>query len=451
MKCAACGHENKRADRVCAKCGASLKRAPRSPGMAVAHGLVWALAILITLVVLSLLYYRIHFWVDTWKLDHYYERSGSLAPTIEEVTLENGLHAHSITFFGEDGDHVFIEELRKSYQLSGGLARIDIADSYWFGPNPEDVKAANVTLTPILYTEGGDQRALPVVTMEIPTPQSPLTMITPSGTFEQVNTSTYVLSFQVVPGSTVLVGNDDVTDVVNFEGLVEVNIEVYPQGDNPVSILVTTPNHKQTRLDVNLYRQYQEINLEPSLQVPKTTNQKSVKITGIVDPMANLSVDTPYEDGSIVLKENGEFSFMATMQTIGDNTVTFRASREGKTDSVVSITVYYVPSLNTYSRSAWKMDYVALSQYYETWHGRVFLCDGIVSDVWVEDEEQTVIIDVSGGGGDPQYVVLTNLSSVGTPVLGAHYKAYADVSGHQFYGNKDCPKLICRYMLIQSD
>ena len=457
MKCAACGHENRRSAKVCAKCGAGLKSAPRTPGMAVAHGLIWAAAICISVTMASLLFYRVYYWVAAWQMENYYQRNGVLEPSVEETVLDSGLVGHSIAFFGEDGDHIFIQELRKSYQISGGLVRLDIPDSYWFSSqfssNPQDVETAEsaiVTLTPILYTEKGDQRALPLLTMEIEPPQSPLTMITPEGDFEQVNTSTYLLSFQVVPGSTVLVGNDDVTDVVNFEGLVEVNIEVYPQGDNPVSILVSTPNHKQTRMDVNLYRPYQDINLEPSLTVPKTTNLKTVKITGKVDPTAFLSVDTPYEEGSIILDDDGSFSFNAIMQTIGNNTVTFRASQEGKTDSVVSVVVYYVPSLNTYSRSAWAMDYPALSQYYEIWNGRVFRCDGVIVDVWVEDEEQTMIMDVSEEEGQHQYLVLTNLSSIGTPEIGSKYTAWADVSGHEFYADKDCPKLICRYMSLAS-
>lgn len=452
MRCAQCGHQNRRQDKTCARYGAGLKPARLSRGMRLVHAGIWVLAGLITLIVLSLLIYRVYFWVDAWKTDHYYERTGRLEPSVEQVTLDNGLAAHSITFFGNDGDHIFLEELRQSYQITGGLARIDIPDSNWFSANPEDVEGAIVTLTPVLYTEGNDRRELPVLTMEIEAPRSPLTLINPSGDFAHVNTSTYLLSFRVVPGSQVLVGNDDVTDVVNFEGLAEVNIDIFPQGDNPVSILVSTPNHKQTRQEINLYRPYQEINLEPSLSVATKTNLKGVRITGSMDPQAVFSVDTPHDPESVKVDEKGNFSFTAMMSTIGDNTVTFRASQEGKTDSVVSITVYYVPSLNAYSRSAWKMDYPALSAYYETWMGRVFLCDGIVTAVWTdEDEEQTVVIDVSGEGEEAQNVVLTNLSSVGTPQIGARYKAYADVIGHEYYDTKDCPKLVARYMILQSE
>ncbi len=453
MKCPSCQAENKKGSKTCRQCGARLpaKRGPRTPAMALAHGVMWAFFAIVTVVVFGFLFYRVYFWIDAWRMGSYYERDGRIAPDVEQIELDSGLVGHAITFYGNDGDQVFIKELRQSYEIVGHLARIELPDSHWFPAKPDDTEQAVVTLTPILFTEGGDQRELPPLELTIDTPESPLRLVNPSKELVTVNTSIFPLEISVVPGSTVLINGEDQTDMVNYLGLLTRNVAVYPVGDNIISLLVSTPSHKETRLDLNLYRPYQEINLEPSLTLDKASNLANMTITGTMDPDAILSVDTPYVEDSIKVDPNGSFKFIAKLETVGDNTVTFRATKAGKQDSVVSVNVYYVPSLDAYSRKAWKMDYKELSLYYDTWVGRVFLCDGVVTEISVDGEEQTVIMDVNlTGEGEPQYVVLTNHSSVGTPEIGTRYKAYADVTGNQFYNSKHCPKLACRYMVKQT-
>ncbi|MEA5068832.1 MAG: hypothetical protein VB067_07595 [Christensenellaceae bacterium] len=459
MKCAACKTENPGRGEFCVRCGAPLApapRAPRTPAMALMHGAMWTVFVLISIVVFGLIFYRAYFWIDAWRMEHFYERDGSTAPDVEQVQLDGNLAGHAITFYGKDGDAVFIKELRQSYEIIGHLARIEIPDSHWFGPHPEETEAAVVTLTPILYTEGGGQQPLPPLTLTVDTPESPLELINPPKAFEQVNTSMYPLKIKVAPRSTVLVGGVDQTDAATHEGILECYVKTYPVGDNVISLLVSTPSHKQTRMDINLYRAPQEINLEPSLNQEKKSSRPNIKVSGKMTRGAYLTVDTPYVEDSIVVKDNVdqegnvEFEFVAKLDLVGDNTVTFRASQEGKQDSSVSLNIYYVPTLDAYSRSAWKMDYKALSLYYEIWIGRRFLCDGVVTEVSVEGDEQTVVMDVNREGvGEPQYVILLNRSPVGTPEVGQRYHAYADVTGNQFYNNQYCPKLTCRYMIAR--
>lgn len=445
MKCPACGAENRRRDDVCFKCGARIRR---TPARAAANAAMWTLFILAAAVVFSLLAYRVYFWFAAWQLNRVYASGARTEPQVEAIDLSNNRVGHAITFFGNDGDQVFIAELGRSYPFTGGVARIEVPDSEWFGENPEDAESAIVTLTPVVFREDGGRDELPAMELTIDAPTSPVTLINPTSTWADVNTSVYPLSLQVVPGSRVIVADSDVSDTVDYQGLLSVNINVYPQGENPVSVLVKTDNHKETRLDITLYRPYQEINLEPSLTLPKRSNRQNILISGSVDPAAAFSVDTPHVEDSVKVDEKGNFSFMAKLSVIGDNTVTFRATQEGKQDSVVSVNIYYVPSIDAYSRAAWKMDYENLLLCYEIWEGRVFLCDGRVAEVVVEDEKQTVYMDV-GTEGVTQYIALENLSSVGTPEIGARYKAYADVvASLGYYDSKYCPQLICRYMSL---
>lgn len=458
MKCPNCGYDARRQERECPQCGWTLagdgevtrenartgKRRSRALSR-VMLGLLFAISICF----FGLLIYRAYFWFNAWRVEHYYERNDIIAPEIEEMTLEDGRLAHAITFYGDDGDQIFIRELGRSYMISGGLTRIELADSDWFDVSPEDVEAAIITMTPVLHTEGGGMVELPAMTMTVNTPSSPLTLISPASEYEEVFTSMYPLQIQVVPGSTVLINGEDQTDVVDYAGNLSVNVDVQPNGENKISIVVSTANHRQTRTDIVLYRAPQSINLEPSLNQQKTSNRNTISIQGTTEAGAMITVDTEHVSGSVKVSDSGSFSFTARLTQIGDNEVRWHASMPGREDTYMSMTIYYVPSLNEYSRKAWKMDYEQLAKLTDTWEGRIFLCSGPVVDI-IENEEEggapLIAMDV-GAEGERQIVILENMSSLEAPVIGNTYRAYADVSGTYFYDSNRCPKLIARYIL----
>ena len=414
--------------------------------MRIATGLMWVVFALVSVTFLCLASYRLYYWFDAWRLSRAYTVGGRMAPDVEEITLDDGRVGHAITFFGDDGNSVFIKELDQSYLLTGGLSRIEIPDSSWFKENPEGVEAAVITMTPVLESENGSRTELPPLEMTVKVPESPLTLINPSDDFQEVVNSIYSMQLQVVPGSKVLVNGEDVTDVVDFEGKLSANINV-GYGDNNISVLVATLNHKQTRKDIVLYREPQDIQLEPNLNLDKSSSKDTMTIKGTMDPSATLVVDTDYVKDSIKIDQDGSFSFKAKFTVIGDNTVTFRAQKPGLTDSVVSVHVNYVPSLNDYSRKAWKMDWKNLTLTYRQWFGKIFLCKGPVVEI-IEDETQLVVMNV-GTEDEPQYVILDNVSSLKSPTVGLTYTAYADVAGNgnYFYSDVYCPRLTARYIL----
>jgi hypothetical protein len=146
-------------------------------------GFLWAVLIVISLTFLCLAIYRLYFWFVAWRLSRLYEAGGRLAPDVEEVVLDDGREGHAITFYGDDGNSVFIKELGRSYLLTGGLARIEVADSSWFQENPENLEAAVITMTPVLESENGARTELPPLELTVDVPQSPLTLISPSSDF----------------------------------------------------------------------------------------------------------------------------------------------------------------------------------------------------------------------------------------------------------------------------
>lgn len=459
MKCPECGHENKKRAHACAECGHTL-RPPRvsflsgffsrSPAHRALGVLLVTLTCIAGAIVICLGIYRVYFWAQARVSDRLYESGYYRATDIEAITMDNMQVGHVFTFYGEDGDTLFIEELRRSYVIAGGFVRIELPDSDWFANDPEDVEAVNVVLTPILTTKNNEKKPLPVVDFTIEVPESPIELISPKTERETVLTSIYPLQFRVVNGSTVMIGSRDYSDLPNEEGIVSANINVYPQGDNLVSVLVKTPHHKERRVDLVLYRAYQEIPLEPEQNLPTSTNNKNLKISGKIEPGAMLVVDSPHLEDSVTIDMlNGTFSFKTNFDRLGDNTVTFRATMDGKQDSVINLTIYYVPTLKEYVETpAWAMDYNQMVVMGDLWAGRVFECNGMIVDSLEANGREILIMDVTEEGGTQQQLIaLENYSTVTNPTQTIRYRAYADLIDRYFYKDKNIPYLAMRYIL----
>ena len=456
MTCPACGTKLKKGLTVCPECGAELPRAAASDVeiesergeweatitvvmRILVHALVWILS----LSVLGFGLYKLHYWRLSNATHQLYENGTVQLPELEAVELADGRNGHAITFFGNDGDIIYIEELEKRFMVVGGRAVVEVADAEWFGPAGNNLSTAEIMLTPIQISEKGEKRLLPIVSFTVEMPKSPLQVLSPAEDYVVTLSSSYELKLKVVYGSTVLVGGEDVTSMVDRQGNLSVNIAVYPHGDNPVSILVQTPNHIEVRKDIVFYRQPMEIDLDLASSTEFTSIMNSMTVRGSVDPTATLTVESPYAEDSLIVNESGDFSFRASFDHLGYNTVTIRASKPGFNDSVISFQVYYVPTLNEYSRSAWKMDYQQVLYCWDIWDGRVFMCRGDIVAVQ-SDEPNIVVIDVSDNGSG-QYLVIENMSDIHIAEPGGRYTIFADISGQAEYEGKTVTKLIGRY------
>jgi hypothetical protein len=446
LKCPKCLNEIENNADICPICGAAI----HSRNYRVLRAVVAVISWLVVVAVLGVAAYKLYFWIDTYRFDKQYTR-GAYAPTVAETILDDGRAGHSITYYGNDGDRIFFDELGKTIIFSGKVAQLEIPDSYWFAANVEETESADVSISSTLIYEDGDKRRLPAIEFSVAAPESPLELISPEQDDLSVNTSIYPLEVQVVPGSVVTVNGKDVTDIVDSSGLLSVNVNVFPVGDNTYTIIVKTPNHREARRDILIYRAEMEIAVELDSNTPTESSTNIVTISGKCDPGAVISVDTDYVENSITQNDStGSFSFIAELNVIGDNVVRFRASSPGKADSVISLTINYLPTLDEYSRKAWAMDYESLSRMFEQWAGRIFLCEGEIVDVVYEGDVQYVIMDV-GTAEEKQLLALENLSSVGTPSSGAVYSAYADVDGRFMYDGHYYPKLKARYMDIKTE
>lgn len=388
--------------------------------------------------------YKLVFWIDSYKITRLYTR-GAYTPTLNEITMDDGRGGHALIFYGEDGDFIYLPELDQSLSICGGIARLEISDSAWFGEEVSEYDYADITFAPVLIRQDGTQVQLPTIEYTIDVPESPLTVISPAKNDLSVVTSTYPLEIQVVAGSSLFVNGEDLTDRLDRSGLFSGSVSVQPIGDNTYSVVVRTPQHKETRQDIVIYREKFDIDIELDSEVSTTSTETSMEIKGTCEPGAYITVDTSYIEESLQIDMNtGRFSFIARLDNLGENIIRFRATMDGREDAVISIAVEYTPTLAQYSAKAWRMDYKQLCLYFENWLERVFLCEGPIVDKFTEGDTEYLIMNV-GSDSEQQLVVLENHTTI-SPSLGTKYSAYADVAGRYFYGTEYYPLLKARYM-----
>ena len=388
--------------------------------------------------------YKLVTWIDNYHLTRLYTR-GAYTPTVSEVQMDDLRSGHAIVFYGKDGDQIFLPEMNRSLTISGGIARMEIADSDWFDLNVSDLDYADVTLSPQLISESGRKTKLPLLNFKIDVPESPLKVTSPASDRITVVTAVYPLTLNVVPGSTLFINGEDVTESVDRSGYLSTNVGVKPIGDNVITLIVRTPKHREHRAELVIYRQKFDIELELDTTVSDVSPARTMAVTGTTEPGAVISVDTDYIPESLTLDmQTGRFSFISKFSSYGDNIIRFRASKEGREDAVISFTVNYRPSLAEISKSAWKMDYDQLLVLFENWRNRAFACKGQIIDVVRDGDTSYMIMDV--GTSERQLVALENQTTISNPTPGRRYLAYAYVDGQYMYNSTYYPKLVALYI-----
>lgn len=457
MKCPYCGSVCADGALYCPSCKQPLPTAlgnedePRRPERARRTPLQRAATAALTVlfvVAVAIGAYKLVGWIQNYQLTRLYTR-GAYAPTLSTIQLADLRQGHALIFFGKDGDQIYLPEMDRSLSISGGVARMEVADSDWFGVNVSDVEYADVTLSPMLISENGRKTVLPPFNFQIDVPESPLSVKSPAEDKVTVVTGIYPLELNVVPGSTVFVNGEDVTASVDRSGLLSTYVGVKPIGDNIITLIVRTPRHRECRRELDIYRQQYDIELELDTTVSDQSSARTMAVTGTTEPGATISVDTDHIEESLsVDMQTGRFSFIARFSTYGENTIRFRASKPGKEDAVISFAVNYRPSLAEMSGRAWAMDYKQLRTMFENWRYQSFACKGQIVDSFSDENGSYLVMDV--GEDERQLLILENQSSVANATLGRRYLAYAYVDGQMMYQSEYYPKLIALYLDLAS-
>lgn len=377
------------------------------------------------------------------------DNSGSVAVAEVTVTptIRDDLAAHTITIPGEDGQRITIRELRTSAIVTGGVATFNVLDHIWYD-NFEDYlqEVMTVTLTPYLMTETGKQQQLKAIHYDIDIPLSPIELNTPDAPYKIVSTAMYSIVFYVREGSNVTINGQDYSDLVNTEGgKVSYNATVQPIGENRYEIVVSSQYCRENSMTITLFREKQDIPLDLASDIASRSTDDVLTIRATTLPGAVVKVLSKHSDLNITnTAMDGSFSFKALFDHIGDNTVTITADYPGKKTTTVEHIVYYVPSIDIYSRKAWHIvrDYNDLINNLEQRKKdtQIYVCEGVITSIETTKPQRAF---VTCGTEGSSVVIYVENSSRTTWVEGTTYTLYADAYG--MYDNK--PWLIARYTM----
>ena len=360
-------------------------------------------------------------------------------------TIRDDLAAHTITIPGVDGQRISVRELRTSAIVTGGVATFDILDHIWYDDYEDYLQdTMNVTLTPYLITETGKQTPLSPISYDIDIPLSPIELATPDSPYKVVSTAMYTIVFYVSEGSTLTVNGEDYSDLVNTEGgKVSYNATVQPIGENVFNIVVRSQYCRENSLTVTLYREKQDIPLDLSSDIYSRSTDNVMTVRATTIPGAVVNVLSPFSDLDITDTDtDGSFTFKALFETIGDNTIIITADYPGKKQTRVEYTVYYVPSIDVYSRKAWDI----VTQYNDLMDNidlrksksQIYVCIGKLVSIETTKPQRAFMECTTANGTVTVYI---ENSSQTTWVEGQSYRLYADAYG--MYSSK--PWLIARY------
>jgi hypothetical protein len=367
---------------------------------------------------------------------HYFQERSAAAREEKRATvivsMLDDLAAHTIMIPGEEGAQIYIRELHTAYIVTGGYATIEVADHIWY----DDIdqlrsESMEIVLTPFLKSAGGRQVPLEEIRYTIDIPLSPIELINPDGLRATVSSSMYSIKLNVRPGSKVTLNGVDVSDTVNGDsGDLSCNVTVQPNGDNEYVVICRSQYCRENEMRIVLYREPQEIPLDLAADTYTSTNQKYMEVNCTTLPGATIDVVSDHTDLNITnLDSTGAFSFIAEFNHIGDNDIEIVASYPGKKPSRVVYTVYYVPSVDIYTRRAWPLnnpdDYSELISNISIRAERtqVYVLTGTLQ-YFVSEKPQMAVFNTSADG-QSQPVLVENYSKT-TWKKGEFYTIYAD-------------------------
>lgn len=383
-------------------------------------------------------------------------------------TTYDGHPAHTITVYGKENATVYLSEMQTSYVIADGKVSITVPDYMWYDTESSTYATAvetdtmDVTITPFIrYSQEGDQYQLDPVEFTVDVPLSPIYLLNPSTIRAEVGVSIFEIRLNVELGSTVIIDGTNVSTLIRETGNVSKNVQVLPVGDNTISISVKSKYCRENKMEVVLYRAEQEIPLELDATVIVEWNYEPISqekydaatpedrakmyiptISGTTLPGATITVDFPHRNLEID-QTTGKFSFVPLFSELGNNDVVIRTSSEGRADSSITHTVYYMPNADIYTRRAWDLDaqYTDLINYINMRKGTIYMGIGTIERI-ISTTPQMAIMNI--GSESLEKLVLLENSSKTTWTLGTKYRIYGDA-----YGLYDTmPRLTVRYTYL---
>lgn len=362
------------------------------------------------------------------------KRSGTATiqdPLVEKALID-GESWHRITFFGQDGDMVLVENPKRTLKIENGKAELMLDDQGYIPDNLSQDKVT-VSLEAMIIAPDGKETKITIQPYDIEVPLAPLKIVLPQQQDMTTDSDSIVVKIKVTPGSTrVMIGSNNVTDNVSADGYVSQSVALDADKTNNIQISVETAKYRKNVYELKVDRPVMEVPIRLNADTLKQSGvniyTNSVSIAGSTDPGVQITTDAKLGgNGKISVKSSGIFSFTAVLQRWGNNDITITATAaDGHTSKLVH-TVYHAPEMGSYTKHAQVVDYSYLLSTVDKQIGRVYMIQGLVVKKLESDVSDYYLFNI-GQPGETKLLAVEYTKEAGLQ-QNKYYQLFADVTG----------------------
>jgi len=377
-------------------------------------------------------------------------------PLVERI-LKDGQTWHTITFYGEDGDKILVEDeshnLKRTLTIQDSMAVLSLDDySYIPTEDTEEYYGEDFTYVDIEawhFDSDGSETELSVPNYRISVPEAPLNVIHPIEQGMTFETSQVLVKVKVEPESRVIIDEKNMSGNIDDDGYTSTYVFLNDPGMNTIPITVEIDGYKVNNYELLVYSPEKDVDIELT-EPPTITSMSELRIDGITEANATITMDTseiPLLIDYIEVGADGRFFIKIRLNDFGPNAVTLNVtSADGTRTATYTHIIYRSPLEGAYTSSAWVMDYNSLRSAANNMIGQVYYMEGIVTER-IDTTTAKLYQFNAGTAAEPWNVIIEYNGLYDLIENEVVYKVYADVTGK--YNN--IPALYARFIYVSDD
>lgn len=364
-------------------------------------------------------------------------------PTTLTPHQQDGQAGQLLSVFGRTGDRVVVKALGRTLTLQEGTAQLFIPDDPFIPEQPQSgQQTVSVDLGLMLYPISGEKETpMELGTYQIAIPSTPLQVLLPElEDNAQLSTSQSELEvvFKATADSAVYL-NGEIQNIRPADaeaGIYRITVPLGKEGPQQLRIGAQRPGHTLAEAAISVNRLGMPVKLEVSAEIAKQVTGLEFEITGTTDPDAVMTANLPLSAATIDGR-TGAFRLVVKLPRYGRTPIELKAEKGGKT-SQWTYEVYAAPDKETYTTTAWKLEYDELVQSPNQYKGKPFAFAGIVRSV-NGIKTQTIDFWIDGDSTKAVTLVYEGLAVIKENV---EYRVFADAAG----GSQQPPRLDVRFI-----
>ena len=375
-------------------------------------------------------------------------------PLVERV-LKDGQTWHTITFYGEDGDKILVEDeshnIKRTLTIHDNQAVLALDDYYYIPVEGEEYYGSEFTYVDIKawhFDKDGTETELAVPEYRISVPLAPCVLIHPVEQEMTFDTMQVLVKIKVEPHSRVLIGTKNMSGNIDAEGYTSTYITLEDEGLNSIPVLVEVDGYRANNYEVLVYSPEKDVDIK-LIEPPTETSASEKTIYGVTEPGATVTLDPSMPlliDQINVDPSTGSFYIKTRFNDFGENKIILYVTTPDGRSATLKHIVYRIPLEGYYTGKAWVLDYKALSTSATKMIGQIYHLHGYFTER-IDTSDAKLFLFNAGSPAEPRYLIVEYNGLYDIKLNDTIYDVYADVTGKY----ENYAKLYARFIYVSED